>query len=165
MGILVAIDGGDGSGKKTQCKILAEKLIAEGRSVRKISFPNYESKSSELVNMYLHGEIGQKAEEINPYAVGTFYAADRFISFNTDWKSDYKQDKIILADRYTTANVIHQGAKIDSKWDRIDYYNWVYSFEYGKMGLPREDIAIILVVEPEISMELIRREVKKRAGT
>ena len=106
MGKLFVIDGTDGSGKQTQFKKLKERLEAEGVNLKVVSFPNYESESSSLVKMYLRGEFGQNAQEVSPYIASTFYAADRYATFQTGYKEFYENGGIILADRYTTANMV-----------------------------------------------------------
>lgn len=108
MGKLYVIDGTDGSGKQTQFKKLQERLAEDGIDYKVVSFPNYESESSALVKMYLSGEFGKNAKEISPYIASTFYAADRYATFKTGYQEYYENGGIILADRYTTANMVHQ---------------------------------------------------------
>ena len=115
MGKLFVIDGTDGSGKQTQFNKLLEKLKEEGIDYKVVSFPNYESPSSSLVKMYLSGEFGKNAKEISPYIASTFYAADRYATYVTQYKEYYEKGGIILADRYTTANMVHQAGKIQFK--------------------------------------------------
>ena len=102
MGKLFVIDGTDGSGKQTQLEKLRKRLDEENIEYKNVSFPNYESPSSSLVKMYLSGEFGQNAKEISPYIASTFNAADRYITFRTEYKEYYNNCLIILADRYTT---------------------------------------------------------------
>ncbi len=112
MGKLIIIEAGDGSGKATQTKRLYERLKGNAYNVRKVSFPNYESPSSALIKMYLSGSFGERADDVNPYVASTFYAVDRFASFKTEWADFYEADGIVLADRYTTSNMVHQASKI-----------------------------------------------------
>ena len=86
-GKLIVLEGLDGSGKATQAKRLAAALAAEGRLVREITFPNYESDSSALVKMYLAGQFGQHPDDVNAYAASSFYAVDRYASYKTSWGS------------------------------------------------------------------------------
>ena len=67
-GRLVILEAGDGSGKATQTKLLEERLIAEGRRVRPVEFPDYDSPSSALVRMYLGGDFGERVSSVNAYA-------------------------------------------------------------------------------------------------
>lgn len=111
-GRLIVIEGSDGSGKATQAKKLYDKLVRENKKVKKVEFPNYKSESSALIKMYLSGEFGKDPDSVNPYASSTFYAVDRFASYKKDWEKFYLKGGIIIADRYTTSNMIHQAAKI-----------------------------------------------------
>lgn len=156
------IDGLDGCGKATQTELLKTELEKLGKKVVKISFPKYDSDSSAPVRMYLGGKLGNDPELLNPYMCGSFYAVDRFIQYVTDWKKyfDEDDDTIIIADRYLSANIIHQGGKIDDKVDRLRYAAWVYAFENGLCGLPKEDLTIILTVDPEVSQKLMSTRYK-----
>ena len=111
-GKLIVIEGSDGSGKATQTKKLFERLTAEGHKVRQVSFPNYDSPASSPVKMYLNGDFGKHADDVDAYAASTFYAVDRYASFKMHWKAAYDDGEIILADRYTTSNMVHQAVKI-----------------------------------------------------
>ena len=152
---LIVIDGIDGSGKETQSVILKDWLEQKGKTVRKISFPDYNNPSSALVKMYLHGEIAP-AEEVNTYAASVFYAADRYISYKTDWEKDTLEKDFIVADRYTTSNIIHQMARLPEN-EREDYMKWLYDFEYGKMKLPAPDLVIYLDMPPRITKKLLEK--------
>lgn len=154
MGKLIVIEGLDGSGKATQAKILFEKLKNMGKKVKKVSFPDYESDSSALVKMYLAGEFGSKPSDVNAYAASTFYAVDRFASYKKDWKELYDNDYVIIADRYTTSNGVHQCSKLcEDQWN--DYLDWLYDLEYKKMGIPKPDCVIYLDMSPEVSQKLL----------
>ena len=121
MGKLFVIDGTDGSGKQTQLKKLEERLDKEGIDYKKVSFPNYDSPSSALVKMYLSGEFGAHAKDVSPYIASTFFAADRYATYKKELEEYYKNGGIILADRYTTANMVHQAGKIDDKQEIKKY--------------------------------------------
>lgn len=157
MGKLIAIEGLDGSGKDTQSKLLFAGLTEEGRSVRLLSFPDYESPSSTLVKMYLDGELGKNPGDVNAYAATMMFAADRFVSYKKDWGEFYKgEDNIVLANRYTTSNAIHQLSKLErEEWD--EFLPWLYDFEFGKLGLPAPDLVIYLEVKPEVTLEYVRK--------
>lgn len=150
----IAIEGLDGSGKETQTNLLYEKLKKRQNNVLKLSFPDYKSKSSDLVKMYLSGEISQNADEINAYAASSFYSADRYISFIKNWKTQYEAGSVILTDRYTTSNQIYQTAKLQKKsWK--EFIEWIEDFEYKKLSLPSPDLVIFLNVPVEISQQLM----------
>ncbi|MBE6817362.1 MAG: thymidylate kinase [Ruminococcaceae bacterium] len=151
---LIIIEGLDGSGKSTQTALLEEHLHQNGVDYKKIKLPDYESPSSTLVNMYLGGEFGRSADDVNAYAAGAFYAVDRFASYKLKWKDAYENGTLILADRYATSNSIYQMEKLDeSEWDA--YLDWSEDFEYNKIGIPRPDLVIYLDVPVEISQQLM----------
>lgn len=151
MGKLIVIEGLDGSGKTTQSAMLAEFLRKKGERVRELSFPCYGEKSCSLVEMYLGGEISEDPDDINGYASSVFFAADRYISYVTDWKKDrLDPDTMIVATRYTTANAFHQLSKLPrDKWDA--FLEWLYDTEFSKLGLPSPDKVILLSMPPRIS--------------
>ena len=99
MGILLVLDGLDGSGKSTQAALLQQRLTESFGKTRLISYPDYEKPSSTLVRMYLNGELAANASEVNAYAASSFYAVDRYASYRQDWKDAYEAGEIILASR------------------------------------------------------------------
>ena len=154
MGKLIVIEGLDGSGKGTQAQILFDTLSSQGKKVKKVSFPDYASDSSALVKMYLAGQFGSKPGDVNAYAASSFYAVDRYASYKANWKALYDDDYIIIADRYTTSNGVHQCSKLpEDQWE--DFMNWLYDFEYKKMGIPAPDCVIYLDMSPEVSQKLL----------
>lgn len=156
MGKLIVLEGSDGSGKATQTTRLLERLLNLRVKAMRVSFPNYESESSALIRMYLRGDFGGNAEDVNPYAASTFYAVDRFASFQ-NWKEFYEDDGIILADRYVGSNMAHQSAKFKRKADREKFFNWIDDFEFKKLQLPRPDLTFFLDMPPEIAAMLRRK--------
>ncbi len=154
-GKLIVIEGLDGSGKATQTELLRAALELSGTPVRKLSFPDYDHPSSTLVKMYLAGEIGS-LEEVNVYAASSFYAADRYISYATDWKKDRDEGKVLVADRYATSNYSYQMSKLPKEeWE--DYCQWLEDFEYVRMGLPKPDLVLYLDMDPGVSKGLLLR--------
>ncbi len=145
MGKIIVIEGLDGSGKATQTKLLYEKLLAAGKQVRRLEFPDYENPSSALVKMYLSGDFGKDPADVNAYAASAFYAVDRVASFLQVWKKDYPADTVFLCDRYATSNIIYQMAKVPAS-ERDAFIAWQQDFEYDKLGLPRPDAVIYLVL-------------------
>lgn len=153
-GKLIVIEGLDGSGKATQAKLLCEALQARGERVRKVSFPDYDSNASALVKMYLAGEFGTDPNDVNPYAASSFFAVDRYASFKKDWGGFYKDGGIVIADRYTTSNAIHQCSKLSrDQWDR--FLEWLFSYEYALLGIPAPDRVLYLKVDTGISQKLM----------
>ncbi len=150
---LIVIEGLDGSGKATQAKRLTEALVEKGIPVREVSFPDYESDSSALVRMYLSGQFGTDPQDVNAYAASSFFAVDRFASYKKDWCRDYARG-VVIADRYTTSNAVHQCSKLPKEqWE--DFLNWLFDFEYKKLGIPAPDRVIYLNVDPAVSQALM----------
>ncbi len=153
-GKLFVVEGLDGSGKATQAKRLAAALQALGRPVREITFPNYASDSSALVRMYLGGAFGDKPEDVNAYAASSFYAVDRYAGYKTDWGAFYENGGILIADRYTTSNAVHQCSKLPrAQWD--GFLAWLFGYEYELLGLPAPDAVLYLSVDPAIGQKLM----------
>lgn len=158
MSILIAIDGVDASGKQTHTQMLFDRLSKDGYNVKKISFPAYDSPSSELVKMYLSGDFGKNPEDVNAYAASSFFAADRFASFRTDWGAFYKKpDTIIIADRYVSSNMIHQASKIDNDEEKNKFLQWLCELEFEIYGIPKPDITFFLDMPTEFA-ELLMSE-------
>ena len=150
---LIVIEGLDGSGKATQAKRLTEALVEKGIPVREVSFPDYGSDSSALVRMYLSGQFGTDPQDVNAYAASSFFAVDRFASYKKDWCRDYARG-VVIADRYTTSNAVHQCSKLPKEqWE--DFLNWLFDFEYKKLGIPAPDRVIYLNVDPAVSQALM----------
>ena len=163
-GKLIVLEGIDGSGKATQSALLEQKLKAEGKEVMHISFPDYDSDSSALVKMYLAGQFGKDPGDVNPYAASLFYAVDRFASYRTKWKDFYEKGGIVIADRYTTSNMVHQMTKYEEEKERKDFLTWLEKTEYEELELPRPDLVILLDIPLSISENLVK-ERAKQGGT
>jgi dTMP kinase len=152
-GKFIVIDGTDGSGKTTQNRLLHERLKAEGLDVVVFNFPQYGKKSAGLVENYLNGDYGT-AEEVGPYRASIFFACDRYdASFAI--KEALSAGKIVLTDRYVTANMGHQGGKLTDRHDRKEYFTWLENLEFVQFGIPKPDLNIILHVAPEIGQRLV----------
>jgi dTMP kinase len=163
-GKLIVIEAPDGSGKKTQSDMLFKRMAAEGYKVKKVEFPNYDSNSSALVKMYLNGEFGKNPGDVNPYAASAFYAVDRFASFKKDWEEFYEEGGIVIADRYTTSNMVHQAAKFKDLKDRNKYLDWLWDFEFNLISLPIPDIVLFLDMPPDYSERLMNNRKNKFTG-
>lgn len=163
-GKIIVLDGVDASGKATQAKILVEKLLKKGYKAKLVSFPDYNSPSSALVKMYLNGEFGSNPEEINPKAISACYALDRFAS-TFKWKKFYESGGILVMDRYTSSNMIHQAAKIVSVKEKEAFLKWLYDFEYNILGIPKPDKVIFLEMPPEVSEKLLAERKENKSAT
>ncbi len=164
MGILIAVDGVDASGKQTQTEFLYKRLSEEGKRVRLVSFPAYGSESSALVKMYLNGDFGNKPEDTSAYAASSFFAADRFATYKTDWGKDYNDGTIIIADRYVSSNMIHQAGKIKDKDEKDKFLSWLDDFEYNIYGLPRPNITVFLDMPVKWRIKLLSERPNKATG-
>ena len=150
------IDGLDGSGKATQTQLLAEALLKRGTAAEKLSFPRYEKEGSALVRAYLAGKFGAHPDDVNCYAASSFYAADRYISFITEWREGYSAGGLYLSDRYTTSNAIFQTPKLSrGEWD--GYIEWLEDYEYVKLGIPKPDLVVFLDMSAECSASLMEK--------
>ena len=153
-GKMIVIEGLDGSGKATQSQLIFDELKKNGKDVKKVSFPDYKSDSSALIKMYLNGEFGHDPGDVNAYAASSFYAVDRYASYKKDWASFYDNGGIIIADRYTTSNAIHQCSKLQKeKWD--EYLEWLFYYEYEQLGIPKPDMVVYLNVDTQVSQKLM----------
>lgn len=157
MGKLYVIDGLDGSGKHTQLTRLAAYLRQKGKKVRCLAFPCYRTPGAALVEEYLAGHLGGLPSDTGAYAASLFYAMDRYYSYCTDWRREAEDpETILLADRYTTANAVHQTGKLPrEEWD--SFLDWLYDTEYGKLGLPRPHQVIYLELLPALSLALVEK--------
>ncbi len=162
--MLIAFDGLDGSGKNTQTNLLTEYLEKQGIAYRYVTFPTYDETYSFFVSKYLSGAFGEKPENVNGYAASAFFAADRYLSYIMDWKKDYDEGKIIIANRYTTANAVHQCSKI-AEDERDEYLEWLFDYEWNKLGLPAPDKIIYLCQPPEVSRYLVQKRCEETGAT
>ncbi|MDR0903975.1 MAG: deoxynucleoside kinase [Ruminococcus sp.] len=155
MGKFIVIDGIDGSGKTTQFE-LCKKKLRDKTEFLELSFPTYEGGASAAVKMYLSGEITKTADGVNAYAAASFYAVDRYISFKRHWEQKFTAANLVLSCRYTTSNVIHQTPKLPEA-EREKYIDWLYDYEFVKLGLPKPDSVIYLNMPVEASQILLSK--------
>ena len=156
MGKLIVIEGTDGSGKSTQFARLCQRAEQEGHPFQRLVFPQYQEPSSALIRMYLGGEFGEKPGDVNPYAASAFYAVDRYASYKKVWGQWYENGGVILSDRYTTSNAVHQASKLDPQiWE--EFLSWLYEFEYEKIGIPKPDMVIFLDMPTDVSQKLLSK--------
>ena len=161
MGKLFVIEGTDGSGKQTQVEKLTQRLTENNMEYMKLSFPRYESESSSLVKMCLAGKFGENAKDVSPYIASTFYAADRYATYKTVFEKYYNDGGIIIADRYTTANMVHQAGKIKDEKEREKFLNWLWDFEFNLYGIPVPTEVFFLNMPPEYALELMKNRENK----
>lgn len=155
-GTLIVIEGTDGAGKSTQFARLCQRAASEGYPFQRLVFPQYAEESSALIRMYLAGEFGKKPGDVNPYAASAFYAVDRYASWKKVWQGHYQAGGLVLADRYTTSNAVHQTSKLPAG-EQEEFLHWLSEFEYGRLGLPAPDLVILLDMPTEQSEAMLRR--------
>ncbi|MEG1878827.1 MAG: thymidylate kinase [Pseudoflavonifractor sp.] len=154
-GKLIVFEGTDGSGKSTQFSLLCERLKGENTPFEKLIFPQYQEPSSALLTMYLQGEFGAHPDDVNAYAASTFYAVDRYAAWKKVWGKYYAAGGLVLSDRYSTSNAVHQACKLpEDQWE--DFFDWLFDFEYGKLGLPAPDLVIYLDMPTDRAVEMLR---------
>jgi len=156
MGKLIVIEGTDGSGKSTQFGLLTRRLSDENHTFQKLVFPQYAEPSSALIRMYLGGEFGSSPSDVNAYAASAFYAVDRYASYKKVWGQWYEQGGLVVSDRYTTSNAVHQASKEEGENQKA-FLKWLYEFEYNKLGLPCPDLVIYLDVPTDFTEAMMRR--------
>ena len=154
-GKLIVFEGTDGSGKSTQFSLLCAALAEQGREFQKIVFPQYQEPSSALIRMYLGGEFGSRPADVNAYAASSFYAVDRYASYKKVWGEYYEKGGLILSDRYTTSNAVHQASKVPEE-EQETFLAWLEDFEYGKLGLPKPAIVFWLDMPIERAVANLR---------
>ena len=155
MGKLIVLEGTDGSGKSTQFQRLTDRLSQEGRQFQKLVFPQYSEPSSALIRMYLGGEFGARPSDVNAYAASAFYSVDRYASYKKVWGQWYESGGLVVSDRYTTSNAVHQTSK-EPPEKQSDFLKWLYDFEYSKLGLPRPDLVVYLDVPTDFTEKMMR---------
>jgi len=156
LGKLIVFEGVDGSGKSTQFELMCDRLTKENVQFKRLIFPRYSEPSSALIKMYLGGELGENPDDINAYAASSFYAVDRYASFIQDWHEYYNSGGLIVTDRYTTSNALHQGAKMIAS-ERSSFFKWLYDYEFGLLGLPEPDLVIYMDICAEFAAKRLKR--------
>ena len=159
-GKLIVLEGIDGSGKSAQYRRLCARMEKDKIAYNHIVFPRYDRESSALIRLYLGGAFGSRPGDVNAYAASTFYAVDRFASYRDDWGKIYESGGLILSDRYSTSNAVHQGSKLPDR-ELADFFTWLADLEYHKMGLPEPDLVLYLDVDLETSRRRMRRREEK----
>ena len=147
-GKLIVLEGTDASGKSTQFARLCKALDDRGITYHRLVFPRYQEESSALIRMYLDGQFGNKPDDVSAYTASTFFAVDRYASYRTEWKEIYENGGLILADRYTTSNAVHQASKLPQK-EQQAFLDWMFDFEYRIMGIPAPDTVFFLDMPTE----------------
>lgn len=154
-GKLIVIDGGDGSGKTIQAKLLIQHFKKRGIRVKYFDFPQYDSFYGKLVAQFLRGEFGD-IESVSPYLATLPYALDR-AAVQKQMSSYLNKGIYIISNRYVTS-MAHQIAKFTTSKEKKEFVNWVTELEYKVNGMPKEDIVIYLYVPLHISIDLTKKK-------
>ena len=155
-GKLIVLEGTDGSGKATQARLLLQSLEEGGTACREIDFPRYGNPFAEPANLYLHGALGGKPGDVNAYAASVMFAVDRFASYKEDWGGFSESGGVVVANRYTTSNAVHQASKLP-EGERQAFLDWLFDLEYRRLGLPEPDLVLYLDMPTEAARQLMRR--------
>lgn len=158
-GKLIVIDGTDGSGKETQTTLLAKKLRELGYEVLIVDFPQYGKISAAVVTAYLNGEFGHKASDVKAEIASIFFAIDRW-SAKPAIEEALKAGKIVLCNRYVSANKGHQASKISDPVKLDKFLDWVDDLEHNIFELPRPDQIFLLYLPSEIGQQLVSKKAK-----
>lgn len=153
-GKLIVIDGGDGSGKTEQTRLLVERMRKEGLAVGMLSYPRYETPTGKVVKAYLNGAFGPAAT-LHAHQASILYAVDRWASFKEGDFDGLAKGEHLVANRYVASNMGHQGSKIDDHKERTDFFKWNDELEHDFYGIPRPDLNVILHMPAETSVQLI----------
>jgi len=160
-GLLVVVDGADGSGKATQTKLLVDRLHADGHEVETLDFPQYtDNICGKLLRECLDGKRGDFMA-VDARIASVLYASDRFESKNTiqNWLD---QGKVVVLDRYVSANMMHQGAKIDDPEELEEFLSWIDVLEHEMFGIARPDLIIYLDVPLEDRIKMVEEAVANK---
>lgn len=162
-GKLIVFEGTDGSGKATQAKMLGQRLRREGILFQEIDFPRYGNPFAEPAKLYLEGALGKHPGDVSAYASSTLFAVDRYASYRQDWGGAYEAGTLILANRYTTSNAVHQASKLPPA-QREEFLQWLFDLEYHRLGLPEPDLVLYLDLPTELSEKMLRQR-EQATGT
>lgn len=149
-GKIIVIEGVDSVGKNTQANILKERLSNAGYKVFLHSFPSYAENQSMLVRMYLGGQFGENVDCVNYKVASSFFAVDRIATYHLLLKKKLEEGYILILDRYTTSNMVHQAGKFNLKRDILKAAKWIDNFEFNDLGLPRPNTVIYLTIDQKV---------------
>lgn len=159
-GFFIVIDGTDGAGKHTQTQLLAERLRDDHFPALATGFPQYDTPTGQAVRSYLRGEMGEVAIDVSARTASLLYAKDRLAN-SGPIKEALAEGKVVVSDRYTTANMGHQGGKFADQEKKLEFFAWLRHLEFEEYGIPKPDFTILLHVPTEISQKLIIDDEKR----
>lgn len=155
-GLFISLEGGDGSGKGTQAKLLLEWLKSEDKLVQLMSFPRYEEPVADPIKRFLNGDFGN----LHPIPAGIPYSIDRAMA-GPNIRKILDSNGVFIADRFTNSNAGHNGAKFDTDAERLDYFEWLRTYEYDTLKVPKPDHTFILLTPVQIAQRNIDKKEKR----
>jgi dTMP kinase len=161
-GVLIALEGIDGSGKGTQARLLKESCESAGISCSIIGFPRYgQTPFSEAISEYLNGAYGG-VSEVHPKLVSILFAADRF-AVKDKLENDIRENGVVICDRYVASNMAHQAAKLPQK-EREEFVQWLEEIEYQVFGLPMAGLTVFLDMPAENAQQFVHQKSSREVG-
>lgn len=153
-GKLIVIDGTDGSGKATQVEYLTNRLKKDGYKIKIVDFPEYYKNFFGAFIGHCLSEQYYNFINVHPKIASVLYAADRWQS-SKEMINWLKEGYIVIANRYASANQIHQGGKISDTKKRNNFIKWLNQMEFEVFGIPKPDITLYLSLPIHIVMKLL----------
>ncbi len=163
-GTIIVIEGSDASGKKTQTKLLLDRLNSEGISTKYMNFPRYNTPTGRIIGQCYLGKthLGEgdvawfgEPDKVDPLIASLYYAADRRAAV-PEINEIVNSGTHLLLDRYYQSNMAHQGGKTNSWEERMKFFKAIGKIELDALELPREDRVILLHMPWEVSLELLK---------
>ncbi|WP_026917208.1 dTMP kinase [Gordonia shandongensis] len=149
MGVLVAVEGLDGAGKRTIVGRIEDAAVRRGASVTTIAFPRYgESITADIASEALHGSHGDLRDSV--YGMALMFALDRAAA-RVELRAAIADNDLVICDRYTASNAAYSAARLGGGADS-DVVSWVADLEFGRFEMPVPDHQLLLGVPPEVAM-------------
>lgn len=159
-GKLIIIEGADGAGKASQAALLIEKLRADGVAVETLEFPRYEETFFGGYIKEWVDEVHGNFVDLDPKLSAILFAGDRFESREviSNWLAEGKH---VILDRYVSASMLHQGAKITDIGKRGAFLLWLQKLEYDVFKMPQPDVVVYLDMPYELRHALLTTDERK----
>lgn len=142
-GLFVVFEGGEGAGKSTQVRLLAEHLRQQGRHVVTTCEPGATPLGRRIRQLLLDSD---ETESPSPRAEALLYAADRAHHVATVVRPALKQGAVVISDRYIDSSLAYQGAGRTLPTDELA---WLSAWATGRL---KPDLVVLLDVPPEVGI-------------
>lgn len=154
-GKLVVIEGGDATGKKTQCDLLVSELEKREVKVVQVSFPRYETFFGKLVKEALSGSLGD-FRNLHPKLASLPYMMDRMTA-HCEVETLLESHDLVLFNRYVESNAAYGMAKLVVEEEIQEFLLWLLQAEYEVLGefIHKPDLVILLDTTPAASGGLV----------